>query len=78
MGDSFQVHVFKDLGRKMMPGCKDCMCYIHGENNGFGVISLFPLSQYLGVPGAVLGAFLVTFGDLWGTFSDLGGSWGEA
>ena len=43
MGDSFQVHVFNDLGRKMMPECNGCMCYNHSKNCVFWMISLFPL-----------------------------------
>ena len=70
MGDRFQVHVLGDPGMEMMPECRGCMCYIRHKNMCFREISLFPLIHEFGVPGVVLGAFLVTFGDLWGTLSD--------
>ena len=70
MGDCFQVHVFGDPGMEMMPECSVCMCYIQNKNKGLREISHFQLFHEIGVPGVVLGAFLVTFGSLWGTFSD--------
>ena len=45
MGDGFQVHVFSDPRREMMPECSGCTCYKHIKNCGFCMISLFPLIQ---------------------------------
>ena len=70
MGDCFQVHVFGDPGMEMMPECSCCMCYKQSKNNGFREISLFHFFTKMVSRGMVLGAFLVTFGDLWATFSD--------
>jgi len=70
MGDSFQVHVSGDPGMEVMPECSVCMCYIHSKNNGFRGISLFHCLTKLMSRGMVSGGFLVTFGDLGGTFSD--------
>ena len=35
MGDSFQVHVFGDLGMEMMVECNGCMSHNHCKNHVF-------------------------------------------
>jgi len=70
MGDCFQVHIFGDPGMEMMPESGGCMCYNHSKTEVFEWFHVFHLFTKLVSRGMVLGTFLVTFGDLGGTFSD--------
>ena len=69
MEDCFQVHVFSDPWMEMMPDCRGCMCYNLSKTDVFEWFHFFHFFTKLVSQGLVLGAFLVTFGDLWGTFS---------
>ena len=69
MGDCFQVHVFSDPWMEMMPDCRGCMCYNQSKTDVFEGFHFSHFFLKLVSQGLVLGAFLETFGDLWGTFS---------
>ena len=45
VGDSFQVHLFSDLGLEMVPESGDCMCYNHCKKLRF--LHGFVFSTYL-------------------------------
>ena len=70
MGDCFQVRVFGDPGMEMMPDCRGCMCYNHSKTDVFEWFHFFHFFTKLVSQGLVLGAFLVSFSDLGGTFYD--------
>ena len=66
--DCFQIRVFGDPGMEMMPECRGCMCYKHGKTYVFEWFHFFYFFTNLVYQGLILCAFLLTFGDLWGTF----------
>ena len=67
MGDCFQVRVFGDPEKEMMPDCRGCMCYNHGKTDVFERFHFFHFFTKLVSQGLVLGGFLC----LWVTFVNL-------
>jgi len=64
VGDSFQVHVFGDPGKEIMPECSGCMCHKHHKHFFFKRFHFFYLFINLVSGGRVWGHMLVSFGDL--------------
>ena len=70
--------LFNDPWMEMMPDCRGCMCYNLSKTDVFERFHFSHFFTKLVPRGVVLGAFFVTFVDLWHTFSDFWGSWGQA